>query len=226
MRKLIVGLPPRAEFAIVVLLAFGPFIASSFASLLMHPATRAPYHTNATLLGLLAYEAVLLVLLAAFLHARGWSAGKIGLQPTLKETGIGALLFVADYALWIAIWFATVRLSVETARSMAATQVVTHALSPFIAAPTAILNPLFEEIFVTGYVMTALKNDRSPWRAINASVLIRLLYHLYQGPLGVLATVPMGLIFAVWYARTGRLWPVIVAHALLDGTALLSAMRF
>ncbi|HEY1961884.1 MAG TPA: CPBP family intramembrane glutamic endopeptidase, partial [Rhizomicrobium sp.] len=127
---------------------------------------------------------------------------------------------------WIAVWFATVKLSVETARTMAATQVVAPGLSPFAAGPIAIVNPLFEEVFVTGYVMTALKSNGNPWRAINASVLLRLLYHLYQGSLGVLAIIPMGLIFAVWYARTGRLWPIIVAHALLDGTALLSATRF
>jgi membrane protease YdiL (CAAX protease family) len=224
MRKWIAALPPRAEFAIVVLLAFGLFIASSFASLLL-PAARAAYHTNGTLVGLLVYEAALLALLSLFLHARGWSVGKIGLALTLKNTGIGVLIFIVYYAVWIAVWFATVRLSVETARSMASTHVVPVGLSPFVAAPVAILNPLYEEVFVTGYVMTALKSDGNAWRAINASVLLRLLYHLYQGPLGVLATIPMGLIFAFWYARTGRLGPIIVAHALLDGSALLSVTR-
>ena len=225
MRIWIAALPPGAEFAIVVLVAFGPFIASSFASLLI-PAARAPHHTNATLLALVVYEAVLLALLSFFLYARGWSLQRIGLLPTVKDTGIGVLLFIADYAVWIAIWFATVKLSVDTARTMAATQVVTPGLSPFVAAPVALLNPFYEEVFVTGYVMTALKNESNAWRAINASVLLRLLYHLYQGSLGVLATIPMGLIFAFWYARTGRLWPVIVAHALLDGTALFAATRF
>src|SRR5437868_12960170 len=110
MRKWITALPPRAEFAVVVLAAFGPFIASSFASLLL-PAARVPYHNNATLLGLIGYEAVLLGLLFVFLRARGWTVAKIGLAPTLKDTGIGVLLFIANYAIWIAIWFVTVRLS-------------------------------------------------------------------------------------------------------------------
>jgi uncharacterized protein len=225
MRKLILALSPRAEFAMVVLLALGPFIASSFASLLL-PAARGPQHTNGTLLGLVVYELVLLALLAAFLHARGWTLQKIGLRPTLKDTGIGVLLSVADYVAWFVIWIVTVKVSLHTAQTMAATQVVTTSLSPFVALPTVLINPLFEEVFVTGYVMTALKNERNAWRAVNVSVLLRLLYHLYQGALGVLATIPMGLIFAVWYARTGRLWPIIVAHALLDGFALLSAIRF
>jgi membrane protease YdiL (CAAX protease family) len=225
MRKLIAALSSRAEFAIVVVVAFGPFIVSSFASLL-HPVGGRASHTNATLLALAAYEAVLIVLLGGFLYLRGWNLGKIGLRPTLKDSGVGALLFVADYSVWFAVWFATVKLSPDTARTMAATQVLTTGLSPFAAVPIALINPLFEEMFVTGYVMTALKNDGNLWRAINASVLLRLLYHLYQGSLGVLATVPMGLIFAISYARTGRLWPVIVAHALLDASALVSVAHF
>jgi membrane protease YdiL (CAAX protease family) len=28
--------------------------------------------------------------------------------------------------------------------------------------------------------------------------------------------IPLGFIFAYWFARTGRLWPVILAHAIFD----------
>ena len=31
---------------------------------------------------------------------------------------------------------------------------------------------------------------------------------------------PLALLFAWWYARTARLWPLIVAHAMLDLAAL------
>ena len=33
------------------------------------------------------------------------------------------------------------------------------------------------------------------------------------------------LVLALWYARTGRLWPVIVAHAVTDFAALLHYVR-
>ena len=50
-------------------------------------------------------------------------------------------------------------------------------------------------------------------------------YHFYQGALGVLGITPMVLLFAYWFARTGRLWPLVVAHALQDFTALVVDSR-
>jgi uncharacterized protein len=47
-------------------------------------------------------------------------------------------------------------------------------------------------------------------------------YHLYQGALGVVMALPMGLVFTLVFARTGRLWPLVIAHALLDFVALVS----
>jgi membrane protease YdiL (CAAX protease family) len=58
--------------------------------------------------------------------------------------------------------------------------------------------------------------DISLATAINISAGIRLSYHLYQGVAGVLGLVPIGLLFGVWFARTRQLWPLIVAHAILD----------
>jgi membrane protease YdiL (CAAX protease family) len=87
------------------------------------------------------------------------------------------------------------------------------------------INPLFEEIFVCGYVITALKDRPDPWTGIHVSVAIRLLYHLYQGAISAVGIVPFGLIFGFWYARTGRLWPVIVAHAIWDFVGLIQYMR-
>jgi CAAX protease family protein len=80
---------------------------------------------------------------------------------------------------------------------------------------------LNEELFLCGYIVTALKERDSSVTAVNVSVAIRLVYHLYQGAIGVLTIIPLGLIFSWWYARTGRLWPVLVAHAVFDLTSLL-----
>ncbi len=56
--------------------------------------------------------------------------------------------------------------------------------------------------------------------AVNTSAGIRLSYHLYQGVAGVLSLVPTGLLFAIWFVRTRQLWPLIVAHAILDFVGL------
>jgi len=81
-------------------------------------------------------------------------------------------------------------------------------------------------VFVAGYVIAALKDVRGTTFAINVSVVIRLVYHLYQGISGVLSIIPMGLIFGYWFARKGRLWPLIAAHALLDLVPFLYMVKF
>ena len=89
------------------------------------------------------------------------------------------------------------------------------ALSMQLVFLVSVVNGIFEELFVAGYIITALAARRGLWMAINVSVVVRLLYHLYQGPIGVLTSVPMGLLYGYLYSRTRQLWPLIVAHVLL-----------
>lgn len=86
----------------------------------------------------------------------------------------------------------------------------------------AIVNPLFEELFVCGYVITVARESGQLALGVNASIAIRLAYHLYQGGIGVIGIIPLGLIFGLWFARTGRLWPVVVAHGIADFAGLVS----
>jgi membrane protease YdiL (CAAX protease family) len=217
-------LSPTAEFAIVMVLAFGYFIAASL-WLALHPVAH-PYHSGGSLIGLAVCELLLMALLFPFLRVRGWSLAKIGLTPTVKDTGFGFLLFVATYAVWLLTWRTTVVLAPGVAQTMTSMQVVAPGIGIPVAIVVSLINPVFEEIFVAGYLITALRAKHSPLFALNASVAIRLLYHLYQGPLGIMVTVPMGLIFASWYVQRGRLWPLIVAHVLLDLVGLLAYAKF
>ena len=221
MLKFLQALSPRIEFVIVVTMAFGYFaFVSIFVALHPHAG---PLHTNRSLIVLCAYELVLMAILFPFLRTRGWTFSKIGLDPTWRDTGLGILLFFAFYAVWVLVWIATVALAPETAQRMSETHIITQVIPATTIVANGMINPLFEEVFVCGYVMTALRKEGHTWFALNASVAIRLLYHLYQGPLGVLSIIPMGLMSGYWYARTGRLWPIIVAHAAMDMLAMLVA---
>jgi uncharacterized protein len=225
MRQLLNRISPAWEFAIVIGLAFGYLILVS-ALIFAHPAAR-PHHNDASLVGLIVYEAAAFALLIPFLAVRGWTAKKIGLAPTLRDTGVGLALFLWSYLIWAAIWAATVMLSPATAQAAAGTQIVTPGISFGISIAVSLVNAVFEEVFVCGYVIAALKRkDGNYLLAVNVSVGIRLLYHLYQGPLGVISIIPLGLIFAYWFARTGRLWPVLVAHAALDLVGLLAYAKW
>jgi membrane protease YdiL (CAAX protease family) len=216
-------LSPKVEFAVVILAAFGMLIAASIGAALHH-AEAAP-HTDQSLIRLAGYESVLIVLLGFFLAARGWTLERIGLTSRLSDTGFGLALFATAYCINIAVWSTVVALAPQIAKDAAATVVVSQGISQSAALLVAFVNPVFEEVFVCGYVIAALKRDGDPWLAINVSVAIRLSYHLYQGALGVISVIPMGLLFAYWFARTGRLWPLIIAHTVFDLIALLLAAR-
>ena len=69
---------------------------------------------------------------------------------------------------------------------------------------------------VCGYVISALSERHGQGFAIGTSVALRMAYHTYQGLEGVSAMMLWGILFGFWFARTGRLWPLIVAHALAD----------
>ncbi|MGW0250697.1 CPBP family intramembrane glutamic endopeptidase [Nocardia goodfellowii] len=84
----------------------------------------------------------------------------------------------------------------------------------------ACANAAAEEILVVGYLLTRLR--RLGWtenRSLFASALLRGSYHLYQGVGGGIGNVVMGVIFARFWQRTNRLWPLVLAHATIDTVA-------
>ena len=81
----------------------------------------------------------------------------------------------------------------------------------------AIENGFLEEVLVVGYLITRLEQLKLPgWAAITSSAVLRGSYHLYQGFGGFLGNAVMGVVFAWWFRRTRRLWPLVIAHSLLD----------
>ena len=86
----------------------------------------------------------------------------------------------------------------------------------------AFANGWAEEVIVVGFLITRLRQLRvSPVAAVIASSVLRGLYHLYQGFGAGLGNLAMGLVFGYVYVRTGRLWPLIVAHGLIDAVAFV-----
>ena len=83
-------------------------------------------------------------------------------------------------------------------------------------------NAFAEEIVVVMWLLTRLKQLRVPvWAALAASALLRGTYHLYQGFSAGIGNLAMGIIFAYFYHRTGKIWPLILAHFLIDAVAYL-----
>jgi membrane protease YdiL (CAAX protease family) len=94
------------------------------------------------------------------------------------------------------------------------------------AVPVLILsaaqNAILEEVVVVGYLITRLRE--LSWRKpaiVAASAVLRGSYHLYQGVGSFVGNAVMGAVFALFFLRTRRVVPLIVAHTLLDVVAFV-----
>jgi membrane protease YdiL (CAAX protease family) len=208
-----------SEILFVCLFAFGILLARQ-AWHHFYPAEGPPID-RARLLGLLAVEIPVLLVVGWVLSVRGWTLRGLGLAPTLGQTLLSLAFVVATIIIWTAVAFVLAALGAGPPPTQ------TPLVSKDIGWPTIIgvslVNGIFEEVFLCGYLITALRGRFGLPLAVGASVAVRVLLHVYQGPVGMLNMAGMGLLFAWWFARTGKLWPLVVAHILLDVIALALA---
>ena len=89
---------------------------------------------------------------------------------------------------------------------------------------SALANAWAEEVLVVGYLLTVLRRlGVSENRALAIAAVLRGSYHLYQGFGGGVGNLIMGLVFGRVWQRTGRLWPLVGAHALIDVVAFVGS---
>ena len=144
-------------------------------------------------------------------------ARRLGLDRArpLADLGAGALLAAVIGLPGIALYL------VGHALGITAT-VVPSALNEYwwtipVLVLQAVKNAVLEEVVVVGYLLTRLRQLGVGDRAATAvSALLRGSYHLYQGFGPFLGNAVMGVVFAEWFRRRGRVMPLIVAHTILD----------
>lgn len=91
-----------------------------------------------------------------------------------------------------------------------------------ILVAIAVGNAVAEEIVVVGYLLVRLRQlGVRDGAALASSAVLRGAYHLYQGLGGGLGNIVMGMVFGRFYQRTTRLWPLVVAHAIIDTVAFV-----
>ncbi len=149
--------------------------------------------------------------------------GRFRLRPDLLGGfGLAALIGLPGLALYL----------VARSLGLSASVVPSELTDTWWRIPVLILaafaNGWAEEVVVVGYLLTRLQQLRvGPAAALVWSSLLRGAYHLYQGFGAGLGNAAMGLVFGCAWRRTGRLWPLIIAHGVVDtvafvGYALLS----
>lgn len=211
------------EVAVVVTLAFGLFIYWSTESALGLASPGPGVITDSAdsaLLSILWWEWPLFVVTAAFLAVRGWRAEHIGLGSPWPWLASGVALAIV----------ATIVASIARGAFELALQNVlplVHEEPPAYveySIPAVLLlsvfNSVYEEVFVVGYLITAVERWKGATTAILLSSAVRASYHVYQGVPEAVGIFVMGVLFGALFVRWRALGPLIVAHAVLDVAAL------
>jgi hypothetical protein len=87
---------------------------------------------------------------------------------------------------------------------------------------SAAANAWAEEALVVAYLLTRLRQLGAGGNgSLLASAVLRGSYHLYQGFGGFVGNVVLGLVFGRLWQRTGRLWPLVVGHTIIDVVAFV-----
>jgi membrane protease YdiL (CAAX protease family) len=215
----------RLELGLVLLLAFSPGVLGL---LLMALSPENSSQVEAQLLPSLVsmiFEVFLSftpVLVIGFLLTRnreGWAG--IGLTRfRAGDLGMGAILWVASFVLVLVL--------AQLFQYFGQREVdfLPEGLPLWFRAVQAVMIAVTagftEEIVVRGYAQTRLEQLRAP-----VAVILLLptalwgVLHVYQGPGAALTIFGLGLMYAWYFQRTRRLWPLILAHTLFDLTQLV-----
>lgn len=168
--------------------------------------------------------AVVPVLLAVHLLGRDHDGvgGLLGIdrRRPLSDTGWGAALAAAIGLSGLAFYLVAVEIGINATVVPAALPHVWWAVPVLVLS--AAQNAVLEEVIVVGYLMTRLREAGWRWAAVvAASAALRGSYHLYQGFGAFLGNAVMGVVFALFFLRTRRVMPLIIAHTLLDIVAFV-----
>ena len=215
----------RRELGLVLLLAFAPSVLGLL-FLALGPQGTAPAETQVlpSLVSLvvelfLSWSPVLVIGYLLARNREGWSG--IGLTRfRAGDLGMGVVLWVASFILVLVL--------AQLFRFFGQREVdflpegLPLWFRAFQAVLIAVTAGVTEEIVVRGYAQTRLEQLRSP-----TAVILLLptalwgMLHVYQGLGAALTIFGLGLMYAWYFQRTRRLWPLILAHTLFDLTQLI-----
>lgn len=197
----------------LVAISFGWFIlASVWAALDGFPSSAAAF-SDASLIGLMVTELMLGTMALGFLRYRGHALKDLLPSPDWRGCLEGAILCGVAIVACAAV---NALLPSPSGAVEPVAQMLANARpSMVVLLAVSVLNGLYEETFLLGYLVRGFATFGASF-AVGLSVLVRVLYHLYQGPAGAVSIVVFGTILAAVYWRTRRLWPAVVAHTLTD----------
>ncbi|NKI70834.1 CPBP family intramembrane metalloprotease [Collimonas pratensis] len=168
--------------------------------------------TDANLYSIIVMELILGAIAFLVLYIRGFAISTLYPAPSLVGVAVGIATYVATL---VAVWVLTAPF-VSSQGAQPIDSMVSHAsVSLSTVVLVALINGAYEEIFLLGFLLCGLRGYGLSI-AMGVSLLVRVLYHLYQGPLGAISILAFGLVLSLNYVRTGSLFSAVFAHILAD----------
>lgn len=155
-------------------------------------------------------------------------------RERLAQFGIVRFSWSGDIVSSVAIWFAA-WMAWYVAVSMVPASVLAEAMSKpaynwaspsgagdiLLLLAASLANGFAEEFVMRAYLITRLERLLgSTGLAVVVSTALFASYHIYQGWLALVGVAAVGLVYALVYCLQRRLWPVAIAHAIANFTAL------
>lgn len=215
------------ELLLICAIAFGGNLIYSFGAVVMGADLEANSGATNTLRGLdaVANQIIVLAALAYVLFRQGRGLADIGWKPEWKDIprSLG-LAVVAGLVTWVVEWllfyggyFLTGHVPQTQARNVGFLLGGPSAGGMALLLLYVLVNPWLEELVARAYVMTEVKAlTGRTGAAVFVSVTLQACYHLYQGVFPALAYAALFLVFSHYYARSGRILPIILAHLYFD----------
>lgn len=85
----------------------------------------------------------------------------------------------------------------------------------------------FEEmtrVFMLNRLWAVWPKPVACWIAMVGSAALFGMAHFYQGPVSMVAIGIQGFLYALYYRRFGRIWPMIIGHALYDSVQVIQVV--
>jgi membrane protease YdiL (CAAX protease family) len=215
----------RWELGLVLVLAFAPsvlgllFLALGPGGTAQVEAEVVPSLVSIAIELFLSWSPILVIGYLLARNREGWSGiGLTRLRP--GDIGMGAILWVASFVVVLVLaWLFQYFGQREVDFLPEDLPLWFRALQAVLIAVTA---GVTEEIVVRGYAQTRLEQLRASTAAILLlPTALWAALHVYQGLGAALTIFGLGLMYAWYFQRTRRLWPLILAHVLFDMTQLV-----
>lgn len=222
-------LPPLLEFALVISISLGYFIFNSYYWATVDPSGPTVLtYSNSQVFQIIYYELIMLVVVGSILKWQGRSFTNFGLSFSVDKITIGLILFIVCYFLYVLLFrlFGDFVLSLNLLNGASSDSIsFSMNISLISLVLYATINPIFEEFILVGYIVTAIREKYGLLISLILSVGFRLSFHIYQGPIILLSSLPMGIIFTIYFWHKRSIVPLIIAHGLMDFLSFLVFMQ-